>query len=894
MIFAFEDCELDTAQHELRRAGAAVHLQPQVFAVLAHLVEHRDRVVPKRELLDQVWGHRFVAEATLTSRIKAARRAVGDDGSEQRLIRTIHGHGYRFVAPVNLRAVPGGVGRDEAAGVRATLLERAGALATLQGALADAAAGTGRVVLVTGEPGIGKTALVQHFATACADRASVLVGGCDDLVTPRPFGPFHDMAASIPALSDALAAGVPPATVQRLVLDEVERSAQPTVMVVEDAHWADEASLDLVTFVARRIGTTYGLLVLTYRDTELGDGHPLVPVIGSVSAAVVRTVQLGSLSHAAVALLVGDDRAGPVMAVTRGNPFYVTELAAASGDDVPASVRHAVLARVARLPADTRELLSVLAVVPGRVEVDVVDVLRLDWAETVAAAERSGMLVVDDAHVQFRHELARLAVLDATPVGRRRAVHRELLGVLVARGADPARIVHHAEAGGDQQALATFALRAARQAAAASAHRQAHSQFRRALRFVEDRPPAERARVHEEASREAYLTAYEAEALADATTALAEFEQVGDMLGAGRLHRWLSRLHWFGGRRADADAAAARAVAVLEPLGPSTELAWAFSSRSQLAMLSYDDAAAEDWGARAVDLAERLDDEAVRVHAAVNLGMVAVGRDPGDEAPLLDAARLADAAGEHHEAARAQLNLAYTLMEAHRLARAAQLGEQALRYAEDHEVYALAQYIVAILARIDVLAGRWTGVEPRLRAVAADGGLVARLLALSTLALLQVRRGDGEADRTLAGAWTLAVPADELQRLVPLATVQAEHAWLAGNLTADSPHLLDCYRKQRRYRPRLLGELARWLGESGHPVELSHPVDGPYLLELSGRWEAAAAVWHDLQMPYDEAFCLAHCDHRQRDALAVADALGARPLADRIRRRLPAGRAPTA
>src|SRR5829696_2084150 len=99
MRYRFEGCEFDTDLFELRRAGEPVKIEPQVFDVLVHLVHHRDRVVPKEELLDEVWGDRFVSESALTSRIKAARQALGDDGQLQRCIRTVHGRGYRFVAP---------------------------------------------------------------------------------------------------------------------------------------------------------------------------------------------------------------------------------------------------------------------------------------------------------------------------------------------------------------------------------------------------------------------------------------------------------------------------------------------------------------------------------------------------------------------------------------------------------------------------------------------------------------------------------------------------------------------------------------------------------------------------------------------------------------------------
>jgi pimeloyl-ACP methyl ester carboxylesterase/DNA-binding winged helix-turn-helix (wHTH) protein len=100
MIYAFDACELDTERFELRREGRRVALEPQVLDVLSHLVRAGDRLVTKEELLDEVWGDRFVSESALTSRIRDARRAIGDDGRTQRMIRTVHGRGFRFVAEV--------------------------------------------------------------------------------------------------------------------------------------------------------------------------------------------------------------------------------------------------------------------------------------------------------------------------------------------------------------------------------------------------------------------------------------------------------------------------------------------------------------------------------------------------------------------------------------------------------------------------------------------------------------------------------------------------------------------------------------------------------------------------------------------------------------------------
>ena len=123
----FGDCELSVERIELRRGGEIIDVEPQVFDVLAYLLRHRERVVPKTELLDQIWGNRFVSESALSSRIKSARRAVGDTGRDQRVIKTIYGRGYRFVADANeqpARRRPGRRGRHGTSAPGATGRQR--------------------------------------------------------------------------------------------------------------------------------------------------------------------------------------------------------------------------------------------------------------------------------------------------------------------------------------------------------------------------------------------------------------------------------------------------------------------------------------------------------------------------------------------------------------------------------------------------------------------------------------------------------------------------------------------------------------------------------------------------------------------------------------------------
>src|SRR3954470_2077068 len=314
------------------------------------------------------------------------------------------------------------------------LLEREDALATLAEARASAERGEGRAVFVTGEPGIGKTSLVERFIRDLGRDARVLVGRCDDLSIPRPLGPFRDLAAdAAPALDEALRGGAPPHDVQTLLLAELETKPHPTVLVIEDVHWADDATLDTITVVGRRIRTLPTLLVLTFRSGEAPPGHLLRTTIGAIRAEDTATIELAPLSADAVASLAGDV-ADLVFALSGGNPFYVAELLASGTDgDPPASIANAVMGRASRLDDGERRLVELVSVVPNRVRTSLLDAVMPGWPAAAVQPERRGLLEVDATHVHYRHELARHAVRSSLPIAERRRLHGQILEALPRR-----------------------------------------------------------------------------------------------------------------------------------------------------------------------------------------------------------------------------------------------------------------------------------------------------------------------------------------------------------------------------------------------------------------------------------------------------------------------------
>lgn len=775
--------------------------------------------------------------------------------------------------------------------VRVELLEREAALATLAEARDAAARGEGRVVCVSGEPGIGKTSLVRRFLDDPDGGARVLLGTCDDLSIPRPLGPLRDLVGSVSAaLEDALVAGAAPHDIQALLIAELERPPRPTVLVLEDVHWADDATLDSITVLGRRIGVLPAVLVVTFRGGEAPPGHPLNAALGAIRADDLVVLELAPLSRRAVASLAGED-AHELYAATAGNPFYVTELLASqAAADLPPSVANAVLGRMSRLDDSARRLVELVSVVPNRVGTPVLDAVMPGWATAAEEPERRQLLAADGAYVRFRHELARNAVKSSLPTLARRGLHAKILDALLAADTDPADIVHHAEAAGAEDVVSQYAIVAARRAAALESNREAYSHYRRASEFIEGLPAPEQARVLEELATAAYLVGRLEDAFGAVERAIAIHEDLDDQAGVGRCTRVLSRLYWFAGDGAPARAKALEAIAILEPLGESVELARAYSGVGQLAMLAEDGGQALTWGERALDLATRLGDESTRAHALVNLGCTRVQLDSGETAALLKAHRVADAAGEREDATRALGNLGYILMSWAKPEPALRYAQQALAYAERYEVHAYVSYVTTAMAWMRLRAGEWDEAERVTRGEIERGITVVQLLAKTVLAELAVRRGDPDAGERLADLAVHGDRAGEPQRIAPAIELASERALTGGGRMPIErfERVAEQIRPGGSLGGRFAIRLAAWAAVAGIDIPFDEPASGPYAAMLRRDWLAAADAFGEVGWTYDRALMLSLLDDEQSlaEAIDIARRLGAGPLTKRVARRM--------
>ncbi|MDB5541172.1 MAG: transcriptional regulatory, partial [Devosia sp.] len=239
------------------------------------------------------------------------------------------------------------------------LLERETQLDALRGHLAEAGAGRGRVVAAVGETGAGKTALVDAFTAAIGAEARIFRSACEDLSIPDPLGPLYDLAREAHWPLDRIGDRAERVPLFSEALEVFGAGALPTVLVIEDLHWADDATLDLVRYLGRRIANTHILMLITARNEALPGQRRLRRALGDIAPGNVVRIDVPLLSEAAVATLAQNAglESGPIYRATVGNAFFVTELLRAGGDLTP-SVRDATLTRAERLGIGARMALD--------------------------------------------------------------------------------------------------------------------------------------------------------------------------------------------------------------------------------------------------------------------------------------------------------------------------------------------------------------------------------------------------------------------------------------------------------------------------------------------------------------------------------------------------------
>ena len=776
------------------------------------------------------------------------------------------------------------------------LLERETFLESLAGYADEALLGQGRAVLIAGEAGVGKTALLEAFHERFPG-ARWAWGGCDDLSTPRPLAPLHDVAR---ALGGDLLAAVRRGAVREELFEELLTALgagdELTVVVIEDLHWADEATLDLVKHVVRRMTTSRALLLLTYRDEGLDEGSRLRRLLGDIgSYRSTRRISLPALSEQAVRG-AADGTAfdgADLYRLTHGNPYYLSEVLAAQAGEVPPSIRDAVLARAARLDPEGRRVLDVAAVVGMRQPVALLRVVEGVTDAGLDDCVRSGLLVESDGDLAFRHDLARLAVSEALPPQRRIGLHAAVLQAL-GDDADDARLAHHADGAGDSERVLRHAPAAAVAASRAGAHIEAAQQYRRALRHAAGLPARDRAELLEALADETSLT----DELADLTQAredaLALWRELGDDLRIGDGMRKLINPLWRMARGAEAEAMAEQAVTYLERLPPGPELARALHSLSAMRHGQGEVPEALRLCLEAQQRARELglDDLLVDTLNNESCFRTVLG---GDGMPMLrEALDLALATGLDQQIARTYTNLHECLHLYWEIEEAERLYAEAMSYFDVHDIVAFEACLRG--DRIASIARQGRTAEAR---ALNDEMLGSRLPSpinalapLTTAGLLHARSGALEdAWRALDDVLDLAQRLGESTYLMRVNLARAEAHWLERRPLAAADEArasATCLTGPDGWE---VGQVLTWCRRTGvtfdAPAAWPEP-RGPWALELAGDHRAAAGEWDRLGGRQLAAMALAFSSDEAdvRDAVERFAAMDAPASEARARQRL--------
>jgi DNA-binding CsgD family transcriptional regulator len=762
------------------------------------------------------------------------------------------------------------------------LLERGAELETLLAIVERVRGGRGTVVLVRGEAGIGKTSLLRELRGRAA--LPFRVGRCEPLSVPEPLGPVHELAAAAgaPALLESI--GADRRSLAR-ALQAALTSRGPSIAAIEDAHWADPATLDVVRVLARRAENVPLGLVVTFRDDELAGNRPLAVLVGDLATdpEIVR-ISLRRLSEDAVRALAVDQGAdvAAIVRLTGGNPFLVVEMLAA-GDELPASVRDATLARVARLGPEAKGLVDVAAVVGQRVPPELLGELVPGYEAAVEEALARGVLTDDGTAFGFRHELTRQAIEEALSAPRRAALNGAVARVLVASGdRDHARIAHHAEAAGLGELASRHAVLAAGDAERVGALSEAGLQLDRALRVDAELTAQVRidlliryARTMNFAGRrldEALAAAEQAAVLADATS---------DRVAAGRAHSVMSAALWSLDRLQEARTAAARAVLLLEGTGDAEELARAHAAFVRIEAIAFDPARAIEHGPAALAAAAAAGLDEARIDTLISVALAHGHRGDPDAIEMLEEARSeARQAGTAIQVIRAHVNAVSVAGDAHQAAYADRVVSDALPLFADFDAAIPRQYLLVVHARTLLDRGRYADALARVTEGRGSwhGGLV---VADGIEALVHARRGDHAPREQLESALAQLDGVPPGWRHLFLRAALAEVAWLQGDLALGREHAregLAAPFAAQLCRPA--GDAVLWAARCGDAGTWDDadgvPLPEPVRLELAGDWRAAMRAWSAVAAPYEAALAALPGDDRAaRSAIATLRRLGA-------------------
>jgi DNA-binding CsgD family transcriptional regulator len=776
------------------------------------------------------------------------------------------------------------------------LIERAGFLTTLQTLYQNVSNGEGHCVLLSGEAGIGKTSLVKTFAREREDECNFFQGTCDALFTPRPLAPLYDIALQMQADfllekkdnedRTGLFAGF---------FQELCGLKKVSLIVIEDIQWADEATLDLIKFLARRITRIRCLVILTFRDDDIHSRHPLRNLLGQLPPDSFTRLNLTPLSREAVEKMavekgwLGED----VYSISGGNPFYVSEILASYSPGIPDNIKDSVLSVYNRQDEQTRQVWNILSVLPTGFE--------LDWLQEmepagIAAVENSlatRILVMKDQLIFFKHELYRRTIESSLSPFLRVALNKKILDLFLEKfekNLQTERIIHLAKNANEYDLVVKYAPQAAKQAACMGAHIEASRLYLSAIEYYQGNDKDILIQFYECYAYECYLTNQIKDAIIYQKKALTLWKEKGDREKTGNCMRFLSRLWWFDGKRKQAEYYAVQAIEVLGDQLASRAKAMSFSNMSQLKMLSDHTEECIFWGEKAIAIAKELKDEEIHAHALNNMGsaLMTVPSSMSKGMQLLQQSLEIALKNSYHEhVARAYTALGSNAVSMKDYANAIKTLDEGINYCEDRDLDSLKLYMLSWKSRLYLETGSWDKAQELANSILKNDNLVPviKIGALVVVATIQIRKGNLDALQMLLDAKSMAFDTMELQRIIPVLSALLEYEWITGTNVLE-PETLDMTIQMMRQIGKITNKnrLYYWLRKSRRNyMPLNEGYDGYDIFSVTMARDESER-WERVGCPYEQALALFEGNESdKKKAIAIVQNLGAQAIYEKMK-----------
>ncbi|HXO73703.1 MAG TPA: AAA family ATPase [Puia sp.] len=776
------------------------------------------------------------------------------------------------------------------------LIERAGFLASLQSKVKDIAEGEGHCILLSGEAGIGKTSLLRTFCKEQKGQARIYQGSCDALFTPRPLAPLYDIIWQIRGDSwDNTGNREDRAELFNRFFHEISSQKGLTIIVFEDIHWADEATLDFIKFLARRIMRLHCLFVLTYRDDEIHARHPLRNVLGQLPPDSFTRIQLTPLSRPAVEKLAEEKgySGENVYSISGGNPFYVNEILASYSLGVPDNIKDSIMSVYHRLDEKTRHVWEILSVLPTGFELKYLEMMEPMYATAVANCMEMKILLVKDGQIFFKHELYRKTIEASLSPFVRVALNKKILEMFMdsfEQNRETERIIHHAKAANEYDVVVRYAPLAAADAACLGAHIEASKLYFTAIEYYQGKDKDKLVELYGCYAYECYLTNRIKEAIIYQGKALNIWKEKNDIEKIGNSMWFLSRLWWFDGNRKKAESYGLQAIEVLSEQPSSRAKAMAYSNMSQLKMLSDQIVECVHWGENAIVIAKELGDDEILSHALNNVGAVQM-KVPAYKQKgvglLQQSLGLALKHSYHEHAARAYTNLGSNSVQIKDYAFARQILAEGILYCEERELDSWRTYMLSCKARLMLETGYWkeacdiaTGLLKK-----EDQAPIVKMGALVVIATIRMRKGDSDPLPLLLQAKTMAFEAMEPQRILPALVALLEYEWMTGKGIIEMEAIESAI--------GLIGQI----GGSYRNIEFdfwllkTRKQTVPYQEAYESHGDAGpktvaetAGLWKQLGCPYEQALALFDGEEAdKKEAMAMVNKLGANAVCERMK-----------